>query len=160
MFSVQPPPTTTPSTSEEKPWHSAFPSPTSSLKDNTLSSITVSELREKVEQQSDLSKRDFLVVDVRRTDFEDAFIRGAVNLPAHSFYPTLDSLLPLLSSHKQVIFHCQSSSGRGPRCAAWYQDRLNEQKIGKEVSEGAVLEGGIKKWIAEVGLDDGETVKL
>jgi len=70
MSSVQPPRTTTASTGEEKPWHADFPTPTSSLKDNSLSSITVSELREKVKQQSDLSKRDFLVVDVRRTDFE------------------------------------------------------------------------------------------
>jgi len=70
MFSVQPPPTATASTGEEKPWHADFPTPTSSLKDNSLSSITVPELREKVKQQSDISKRDFLVVDVRRTDFE------------------------------------------------------------------------------------------
>jgi len=37
---------------------------------------------------------------------------------------------------------------------------LNEKKIGKDVSEGVVLEGGIKKWIAVVGIDDEETVKL
>lgn len=75
--------------------------------------------------ESDLTIRTFLVVDVRRTDFEVryamdrcrtgkrdapgelsslnslptqvAFIRGAVNFPAHSFYQTLDSLVPILS---------------------------------------------------------------
>ncbi|GAA5960737.1 hypothetical protein JCM3765_007311 [Sporobolomyces pararoseus] len=145
---------------EEKPWHSAFPTPKSSLKDSTLSSISVSQLRDKIRQESDLSKREFLVVDVRRTDFEDAFIRGAINLPAHSFYPTLESLIPLLSSYKQVIFHCQSSSGRGPRTAAWYQDKLNELGIPKEKSEGVVLTGGIKAWIKEFGLEEVETVKL
>ena len=69
-------------------------------------------------------------------------------------------MISTLYSYKRVIFHCQSSSGRGPRCAAWYQDRLNEKKIGKDVSEGVVLEGGIKKWITEVGLEDEDTVKL
>ncbi|GAA5885071.1 hypothetical protein JCM16303_006390 [Sporobolomyces ruberrimus] len=161
MFSVQPPPVSTaPTASEEKPWHAAFPAPVSTLKDGSLASITVSQLREKIEQQTDLSKRDFLVVDVRRTDFEDAFIRGALNLPAQSFYQTLDSLLPILSSYKQVIFHCQSSSGRGPRVAAWYQDRLNEKGVPKETSEGVVLTGGIKAWIKEFGLKDSETCKL
>ena len=37
---------------------------------------------------------------------------------------------------------------------------MNEKKIGKDVSEGVVLEGGIKKWITEVGLEDEDTVKL
>ncbi|GAA5907829.1 uncharacterized protein JCM6883_001906 [Sporobolomyces salmoneus] len=163
MFSVQPPAASalpTGSNAEEKPWHAAFPTPRSSLNDGTLSSITTAELREKIKQQSDLSKRDFLVVDVRRTDFEDGFIRGAVNLPAHSFYPTLDSLVPFLSSYKQVIFHCQSSSGRGPRTAAWYQDKLNDLGVSPEKSEGVVLTGGIKAWIKEYGLEDEETVKL
>ncbi|GAA5980240.1 hypothetical protein JCM5350_000884 [Sporobolomyces pararoseus] len=145
---------------EEKPWHAAFPTPQSSLQDSTLSSISVSHLRDQIREQPDLSKRDFLVVDVRRTDFEDAFIRGAINLPAHSFYPTLESLIPTLSSYKQVIFHCQSSSGRGPRTAAWYQDKLNELGIPKEKSQGVVLTGGIKAWVKEVGLGDVETVKL
>lgn len=168
MFSVQPPPPVAAVASdassvhkgEEKPWHAAFPIPKASLEDSTLSSITVSALRDKMKIQPDLNGRDFLVVDVRRTDFENAFIRGAVNLPAHSFYPTLDSLVPFLSSYKHVIFHCQSSSGRGPRTAAWYQDRLNELGITKEKSEGVVLTGGIKAWIKEFGVEDEQTVKL
>ncbi|GAA5829723.1 hypothetical protein JCM3766R1_001279 [Sporobolomyces carnicolor] len=144
---------------EELPWHAAFPVPRSSLSTATLASIPVYRLREMMEEQKDV-QRDFLVVDVRRTDFEDAFIQGAVNLPAHSFYPTLDSLVPILSSYKQVIFHCQSSSGRGPRTAGWYQDRLNELGIPNETSKAVVLEGGVKAWIKQFGLDDAHTVKL
>ncbi|GAA6015048.1 hypothetical protein JCM11491_001640 [Sporobolomyces phaffii] len=159
MFSVQPPPAAAPP-SDEKPWHAAFPTPTSSLANGTLASITPAALRDEINRQPRLEERDFLVVDVRRTDFEDAFIRGAVNLPAHSFYPTLDSLLPLLSSYKFVIFHCQSSSGRGPRTAAWYQDRLNERGISTDVSRGVVLEGGIKAWVKAFGSEDAETLKL
>ncbi|GAA5824058.1 hypothetical protein JCM11251_001504 [Rhodosporidiobolus azoricus] len=147
---------------DEKPWHAAFPSPRASLADQTLSSITAEELRAKFDESEDkdLSKRDWLVVDVRRTDFEDAFIRGAINLPAHSFYPTLPSLLPILSRYKSVLFHCQSSSGRGPRCGGWYQDALNDAGISKEQSRAVVLEGGIKRWVQEYGEDAEVTVKL
>ncbi|GAA5928871.1 uncharacterized protein JCM15063_003991 [Sporobolomyces koalae] len=143
---------------DEQPWHAAFPTPTSSLKDGTLVSITVDELQKKIRDQPTLDKRDFLVVDVRRTDFDTGFIRGAINLPAQSFYATLETLLPLLYQYKLVIFHCQSSNGRGPRVAGWYQDALDEFDISR--SRGAVLEGGIKKWIEVVGLEAKETVKL
>ncbi|BGP24633.1 hypothetical protein Rt10032_c03g1256 [Rhodotorula toruloides] len=145
---------------EETPWHAAFPTPSRSLADSSLATISAEELRKKVEEQSDMFKRDFLVVDVRRTDFEDAFIKGAVNLPAHSFYPTLPSLLPILSRYRAVIFHCQSSSGRGPRCAGWYQDALDEANISKEQSQAVVLTGGIKAWVKAYGDDENVTVKL
>jgi len=80
MFSVQPPP---PAASqqqegEEKSWYSAFPTPKSSLSNGTLSSITVSQLLEKIKQQSDLKKGDYLVVDVRRTDFEVSLYRSNI----------------------------------------------------------------------------------
>ncbi|GAA5899190.1 hypothetical protein JCM6882_009279 [Rhodosporidiobolus microsporus] len=147
---------------EEKPWHAAFPTPAASLADNTLDSITAEDLRAKMDAAGadDLSKRDWVVVDVRRTDFEDAFIKGAINLPAHSFYPTLASLLPILSRYPSVIFHCQSSSGRGPRCAGWYQDALDAAGISKSTSKAVVLTGGIKAWVAKYGEDEGVTVKL
>ncbi len=46
-----------------------------------------------------------------------------------------------------VIFHCSSSQGRGPRCAGWYQDMLNEKQV--TGSKAFVLKGGIKAWGAE-----------
>jgi hypothetical protein len=65
---------------EEKPWHADFPTPKSSLSNGTLSSISVSQLFEKIKQQNDLKKRDFLVVDVRRTDFEVSLYRLIVRI--------------------------------------------------------------------------------
>ncbi|GAA5887341.1 hypothetical protein JCM5296_007104 [Sporobolomyces johnsonii] len=147
-------------TPEETPWHAAFPTPTASLSNSTLSSISAPELRELLVAQPELDKREFLVVDVRRTDFEDAFIKGAVNFPAHSFYPTLPSMLPLLSRYRTVIFHCQSSQGRGPRCAGWYQDALDQAGIAKDVSRAVVLTGGIKEWVRQFGEDRDVTVSL
>ncbi|GAA6063675.1 hypothetical protein JCM10212_000411 [Sporobolomyces blumeae] len=161
---------------EDAPWHAAFPTPRSSLADGSLASMTPRELKDLMEQQQVLEERDFLVVDVRRTDFENACIKGAINLPAHSFYPTLPALVPILSRYRQVFFHCQSSSGRGPRCAAWYQDYLNDLDAstpsqsateppesgegGEPLSKAVVLEGGIKAWVKEFGDDETVTVAL
>lgn len=87
-----------------------------------------------------------------------AFIKTAINLPAQSFPLVLPSLLPLLSTYPRVIFHCQSSAGRGPRVAAWYQDALDAAGITSSKAE--VLEGGIKEWVEKYGEEDALTVKL
>ncbi|GAA6015361.1 hypothetical protein JCM10207_008962 [Rhodosporidiobolus poonsookiae] len=147
----------------ETPWHAAFPTPSASLSPSSpspLASLSAADLKQRIDLQPDLSQRDFLVVDVRRTDFEDAFIKGAINLPAHSFFPTLPSLLPLLTRYPSVIFHCQSSSGRGPRCAGWFQDALDAAGVDQSVSRAVVLTGGIKGWVEAFGEDGAVTVKL
>ncbi|KAF7350511.1 Rhodanese-like protein [Mycena venus] len=104
--------------------------------------------------------KDYIVVDVRRTDFEDASIAGCLNLPAHSFYPTLSTIVALLASVPLVIFHCNSCKpgGRGPRTAGWYQDACNAQGAG--TSRAVVLEGGIKAWVEAFGEDANLTKKL
>ncbi|GAA5897806.1 hypothetical protein JCM5296_006080 [Sporobolomyces johnsonii] len=144
-------------------WHAAFPTPSACLANSSLASIAADALRDLILAQPRLDQRDFLVVDVRRTDFENAFVAGAVNLPAHSFYPTLPTLLQSSrgsSPYRRVIFHCQSSNGRGPRCAGWYQDALNDAGIKQDVSESMVLEGGIKAWVESFGMDKELTVQL
>ncbi|GAA5881869.1 hypothetical protein JCM3774_005760 [Rhodotorula dairenensis] len=150
-----------PQDATDKPWYAAFPAPTRSLADDSLPTVSAPELREWMVQRKNLEEKEFLVVDVRRTDFEERFIKGAINLPAHSFYQTLPSLLPILSQYRSVVFHCQSSSGRGPRCAGWYQDALD--RAGSplvEQSKAVVLSGGIKEWIKQYGDDEQVTVKL
>lgn len=44
-----------------------------------------------------------------------------------------------------------SSSGRGPRCAGWMQDYINDiSRIGRKTDlKVLVLEGGIKKWVKD-----------
>ena len=97
---------------------------------------------------------------VTARSYQTAFIRTAINLPAHSFYQTLPSLLPLLQSIPIVIFHCNSCSpgGRGPRTAAWYQDALDIQGI--KSSHAVILASGVKGWIARYEEDTNLTVKL
>ncbi|BGP56220.1 hypothetical protein JCM8202_005777 [Rhodotorula sphaerocarpa] len=144
---------------DDKPWPAGLPTPTRSLADGSLPTISAQELAAKMRQGA-AAQGELLVVDVRRTDFEDAFIKGAINLPAHSFYQTLPSLLPILSRYHCVIFHCQSSSGRGPRCAGWYQDALDAAGTAQETSRAVVLSGGIKAWVKELGQDEELTVEL
>ena len=153
-------------------WAATFPVPQSNPP-----TIDPEELAELIRTKQ--GGKDFLVVDVRRTDFEvtnhhililneavtarsyeTAFIRTAINLPAHSFYQTLPSLLPLLQSIPIVIFHCNSCSpgGRGPRTAAWYQDALDIQGI--KSSHAVILASGVKGWIARYEEDTNLTVKL
>lgn len=52
-------------------WHAAFPAPKANLANGSLAAISCAELRAFQMQQSDaLEMRTFLVVDVRRADFE------------------------------------------------------------------------------------------
>lgn len=90
--------------------------------------------------------RDYIVVDVRRTDFENVFIKGALNLPAHTFYPTRETIVKVLSTIPIVVFHCSSCgpTGRGPRTAGWYRAELEKQGIDEAQSSARVLDGGIK----------------
>jgi hypothetical protein len=71
-------------------------------------------------------------------------VRGAVNIPAQSLYPTRMSWLEILGNIPLVIFYCGSSNGRGPRCAGWFQDVLDD--VGRKNCEALVLAGGIKRW--------------
>jgi rhodanese-related sulfurtransferase len=48
------------------------------------------------------------------------------------------------SRYSKVVFHCSSSNGRGPRCAAWYEDALLERGL---ESNARILTGGIKAWM-------------
>ena len=71
-------------------------------------------------------------------------VHTAINIPAQSFYPTRLTWLEILGKVPYVIFYCSSSKGRGPRCAGWYQDMLDE--TGNKTSESVVLAGGINLW--------------
>ncbi|ORY35930.1 hypothetical protein BCR39DRAFT_461149 [Naematelia encephala] len=122
-------------------WYEALPTPRA-----TPSSMSVAELHALSMEQR--VGKAYVVVDVRRTDIDEAehgrLLPVAINLPAQTFYHTLPVIFQIVGQIPKVIFHCSSSRGRGPRCAAWYQDYLDDQDC--RTSKSYVLEGGIKAW--------------
>lgn len=87
----------------EKPWWEAFPEPKS-----RPVLIEASEVAELIEKQTADKPRDFLLVDVRRTDWTGGTVASSINLPAHSFYPTRKIIYELCkqASVKRIIFYC------------------------------------------------------
>ncbi|KAF7591035.1 hypothetical protein BBP40_002053 [Aspergillus hancockii] len=124
------------------PWHAAYPAPK-----NVAPTISRQELLQWI-RDGKKAGVDFILVDVRRTDFEGGTIRGSLNLPAQSLYPTIPTLYSLVSSSsvKHVIWYCGSSGGRGTRTGGWFADYLEERQDASVKS--LVLEGGIKGWAA------------
>ncbi|KAI6009018.1 S-adenosyl-L-methionine-dependent methyltransferase [Pisolithus microcarpus] len=98
---------------------------------------------------------DYVVVDVRRKDHAGGHVRGSVQCPAQTFYDDLPSFYERFGEKKQVVFYCGSSHGRGPRCARWYQDYLNDK--GDTKSQASVMRGGIKEWKERFGGNDALT---
>lgn len=88
-------------------------------------------------------------------------IPTAVNFPAQSFKAALPSLLPLLESTHKIAFHCNSSKGRGTRCAGWLADAIAERLAKGSApkdhisdivhSQVLILTGGIVAWIDKHG---------
>ncbi|GLB43152.1 putative ribosomal protein L11 methyltransferase (PrmA) [Lyophyllum shimeji] len=97
-------------------------------------------------------QHDLAVIDVRRDDHAGGHVRGSDNWPAQTFHDDLPAFLEKYRHTSHVIFYCGSSSGRGPRCAGWYQDYLDE--TGTTTSTAYVLRGGVKAWLAKYGNDD------
>lgn len=122
-------------TPKEVPWHAIYPTPKC-----VVPSLPRHELLQWFRDGKKAGK-DFVLVDVRRTDFEvckgylltltwfggrslgwkgetcqieanmigqGGTIRGSINLPAHSLYPTLPAVYALLSSSgaKHVLWYC------------------------------------------------------
>ncbi|KAJ8590727.1 NAD(P)-binding protein [Rhizopogon salebrosus TDB-379] len=92
----------------------------------------------------DPDRSDYALIDVRSEDHFRGHVRGSVQWRADTFPDELGNFYDHYSKTKQVIFYCGSSNGRGPRCAAWYQDYLNGK--GHTESKAYVLEGGFLGW--------------
>ncbi|UKZ75587.1 hypothetical protein TrVFT333_003275 [Trichoderma virens FT-333] len=101
---------------------------------------------ERTKAAGDHAQKDFLLVDVRRNDWEGGTIATSVNLPAQSFYHTRSGVYQLCKQAgiKKVIFYCGSCGSRGPKCAGWFQEYLNS--IGEVEMTAAILKGGVKGW--------------
>jgi arsenical-resistance protein 2 len=85
-------------------WWASFPAPRSTPP--TISADSVMQLFDDMDLNP--SPRTFLLVDVRRIDWEGGTIKTSLNLPAQSFYQTRKTLFDLLErgGFKMVIFYC------------------------------------------------------
>jgi len=90
------------------PWWADFPEPKA-----IPPRIEPAEVYQLLQEQEQGPSRPmgFLIVDTRRTDCTGGTVHGAINLPAHSFYPTRKALYDLCiqAGVKKVIFYCGES---------------------------------------------------
>ncbi|KDR83252.1 hypothetical protein GALMADRAFT_221165 [Galerina marginata CBS 339.88] len=113
-------------------WWDAYPAVKSSPP-----SITAEEVAQLILNPP--SRSGFAVID-------GGHVRGSHNWFAQTFYDDLPAFYEQFKNTSTVIFYCQSSNGRGPRCAGWYQDYLD--KHDDHSSAAFVLKGGIKNWLS------------
>ncbi|KAK0725345.1 Rhodanese-like domain-containing protein [Lasiosphaeris hirsuta] len=128
-------------TQNAAPWHAAYPAPKSPPKG--MSREAVLEMMKEA-----VAGKDYVLVDLRRADHEGGTIRGSINLPAQSLYPTLPTLHTMFKAAgiRKVLWYCASSRGRGTRAAGWFSDYLADH--GDVDIQSLVLEGGIAGWAA------------
>ncbi|CCT62925.1 related to arsenate reductase (Arc2) [Fusarium fujikuroi] len=133
-----------PQDTPQKQWWEEFPEPKAECP-RTDPSI-VAKLIEVNAASGRNAHRDFLLVDVRRTDWEGGTIATSINLPAHTLYQTRPQIYQLVKQAgiKRIIFYCGSCGSRGPRCAGWMQDYLDE--VEETEIKAEILIGGIKGW--------------
>ncbi|KAH8130477.1 hypothetical protein FP744_10007092 [Trichoderma asperellum] len=120
--------------------------PTSDVPCDSIEPSEVYESIERVKAAGQHAQKDFLLVDVRRTDWEGGTVATSVNFPAQSFYQTRSGVYHLCKQAgiKKVIFYCGSCGTRGPKCAGWFQEYLNS--IGETEMKALILRGGVKGW--------------
>lgn len=84
------------------PWHAAFPTPKSQP-----GSINKEQLLQWLQEGKE-GGIDFVLVDLRRNDYEGGTIRGSINLPAQSLYPTMPYLFNIFSAAgvKKIMWYC------------------------------------------------------
>jgi len=133
-----------PQDTPQKQWWEEFPEPKAECP-RTDPSI-VAKLIEVNAASGKNAQRDFLLVDVRRTDWVGGTIATSINLPAHTLYQTRPQIYQLVKQAgiKRIIFYCGSCGSRGPRCAGWMQDYLDE--VEETEIKAEILIGGIKGW--------------
>ncbi|KAG5750303.1 hypothetical protein H9Q69_007756 [Fusarium xylarioides] len=133
-----------PQDTPQKQWWEEFPEPKAECP-RTDPSI-VAKLIEVNVASGKNAHRDSLLVDVRRTDWEGGTIATSINLPAHTLYQTRPQIYQLVKQAgiKRIIFYCGSCGSRGPRCAGWMQDYLDE--VEETEIKAEILIGGIKGW--------------
>jgi arsenical-resistance protein 2 len=90
---------------------------------------------------------DFIIIDLRKDDYKGGKIKGSLNIPAQSFYHSVEDIhnLAKQSGKGKIYLHCMSSRDRAVRTWGWLADTA--EKHGSKVKP-LIIEGGILAWIA------------
>lgn len=91
---------------KEAPWWAAFGEPKAKV-GSVPASTVLADLEAQPLGTQDVRRR-FLLVDVRRTDWEGGTIASSINLPAHTIYQTRAVIYQLCKQAgvEQIIFYC------------------------------------------------------
>lgn len=94
--------------SEGEQWWEAWPLPVTQAAN--IEADEVMQLLEGVQPGKDIT-RDFLLVDVRRGDWEGGAITTSINVPAHAFFHARGMIYELCkrANIKRIIFFCRKS---------------------------------------------------
>ncbi|KAH8742390.1 Rhodanese-like domain-containing protein [Diaporthe sp. PMI_573] len=138
--------TTDAGSSAPAPWYVNYPAPKKEAAIVSREDV----LRMLCDARNSASK-DFILVDLRRNDHEGGTIRGSVNLPAQSLWPTIPTLYEIFKAAglRRIIWYCGSSRGRGNRAGSWFADHIGSK--GDSNMESLVLLEGIKGWATAGG---------
>ncbi|KAH8888950.1 Rhodanese-like protein [Thozetella sp. PMI_491] len=128
------------------PWHAAYPSPSVSAAEIVRESVL-----DLLRDTTGNAVKDFVLIDVRRDDHKGGTIRGSINLPAQSLWPSIPTIYQIFKAAgvRKVIWYCGSSGGRGTRTGGWFADHIADQK--DKTMESLILVGGIKGWVKTGG---------
>ncbi|KAF9150466.1 hypothetical protein BG015_007731 [Linnemannia schmuckeri] len=74
-------------------------------------------VKDLLEDKSKVPGKDYLVIDVRDSDYIGGHIRGSVNIPSQELPEKLPTLIEEYKAVPQLIFHCALSQVRGPKAA-------------------------------------------
>ncbi len=94
----------------DAPWYASMPEPQATCE--TIENSEVMQLLEKVKGSSKHEARNFLLVDVRRNDWDGGTIATSINLPAQSFYQTRPIVYQLCKQAgiTSIFFYCGNYS--------------------------------------------------
>lgn len=90
-----------------------------------------------------IHNENILLIDLREDDYIGGHIKNSVNIPANTFSNNIDRVLRLLDKYNYVIFYCQESLKRSPRCSNILLSEISDNKD-KQIY---ILEGGFYNWV-------------
>jgi len=87
--------------------------------------------------------QDYLIVDVRDSDWKGGNIKGSYHLPSLKFESRVDELVYKTKNIPVVVFHCKFSQQRGPDAARLYDAKRSCQEGEEHKNQKVyVLQGG------------------